>query len=51
MQLLLQQFYNNFKDYEEVINTSKNNKHKEVNTRLLKGIETIIEEMQRVNKE
>ena len=50
MQLLLQQFYNEFKTYEETINNSKRNKHKELNRTLLKGIETIIEEMQRVNK-
>ena len=51
MQLMLQQFYNTFKGYEEVINNSKYNKHRELNTKLLKGIETIIEEMQRINKE
>ena len=51
MQLLLQQFYNDFKNYQETIVNSKSNKHKELNTSLLKGIETIIEEMQKINKE
>ena len=49
MQLLLQQFYNEFKNFEDTINNSKSNKHKEVNAQLLQGIEVIIKELQRIN--
>jgi hypothetical protein len=51
MQLLLQQFRNEFKMYEETINASKSNKHREQNKELLHTIEIIIEELQRINKE
>ena len=50
MQLLLQQFYNEFEMYRKTINESKNNKHKEQNALLLSSIETIIKEIQRINK-
>ena len=50
MQLLIQQFYNTFKDFEETIKNSKSNKHKECNAKLLQGIDIIIMEMQRINK-
>ena len=50
MQLLLQQFYNEFKNFEDTINNAKNNKHKEINAQLMQNIEIIIKELQRVNK-
>lgn len=49
MQLLLQQFYNEFEMYRKTINESKSNKHKEQNALLLNSIETIIKEMKRIN--
>ena len=49
MQLLLQQFYNEFEMYKETINNSKSNKYKEQNALLLESIETIIKEMKRIN--
>lgn len=49
MQLLLQQFYNNFKDFEETINNAKSNKKKMLNKTYLQAIDVIIKEMQRNN--
>lgn len=45
MKLLIQQFYNQFKDFEDTVTKSKRNKKKILNKTYLQAIDTILKEM------
>jgi len=45
MKLLMQQFYNQFKDFEDTVNKSKLNKKKVLNKTYLQAIDVILKEM------
>lgn len=45
MKLLMQQFYNQFKDFEDTVNKSKLNKKKTLNKTYLQAIDIILKEM------
>jgi len=45
MKLLIQQFYNQFKDFEDTVTKSKLNKKKMLNKTYLQAIDIILKEM------
>lgn len=45
MKLLVQQFYNQFKDFEDTVNKSKRNKKRMLNKTYLQAIDVILKEM------